>query len=258
MKMTYILILQLFQELCNRIHSARPSRRPSDDCQMSHFRLKQIVPVLPSGSPDESDQVSLSALLLPDLLESLDVDPDAPLPPVAPCEDPFRCFRVAREVPASAETSISRIESPSQATTTLTCFEVKLATLTVFAVSIYEYQRGSSPGVVVRQGPFLRYGEIIRQLEQDDCPTSSYQIVMFDFDGSLGRFLDKQTQIATLFYEKFAAIAGLDCPMLDLEIVSYRARGLLRIKVANSGIPGIETLIQQLISAFCMAVEIYE
>jgi hypothetical protein len=152
----------------------------------------------------------------------------------------------------------SVLEAPPPAATSLTCFEVRLASVTVFAVSIYEYQPRSSPGVVVRQGPFLRYGTIVRQLARDDCPTSSYQIVVFDSDGALGRFIDRQVQVALLFCTKFMHREGIQSQIADLEIVSYRARGLLRIRLAGPAAPRIENLVQQLISVFCMAVEIYE
>jgi hypothetical protein len=130
--------------------------------------------------------------------------------------------------------------------------------MTVFAVSIYEYQHCSSPGAIVRQGPFLRYGTIVRQLAGDEFPTSSYQIVMFDCDGALGRFLDRQAQIALLFCRKFMQRDGMESQIADVEIVSYRARGLLRVRVPGMAAPAIENLAQQLISVFGMAIEIYE
>jgi hypothetical protein len=217
---------------------------------MAHFRVKQIVPVLPRASRPSSS--ALSSLLPPDLLAELCLSPESP----SPGPDAVQCLRVPRSVFVPVCTSV--FESSPPAAASLTCFEVRLASVSVFAVSIYESQRRSSPGVIVRQGPFLRYGTIVRQLARDECPTSSYQIVVFDSEGTLGRFLDRQARIARIFCGKFMLRERIETQIADLEIVSYRARGLLRIRLAGPAAPHIENLVQQLISVFCMPVEIYE
>jgi hypothetical protein len=125
------------------------------------------------------------------------------------------------------------------------------------AVSIYEYHAGSSPGVVVRHGPFLRYGEIVRQLRQEDCAGASYQLVMFDSDGALGDFLRAQTRAVAVLCDAFIASDALACRVLHIEIVSHRTRALIRIRLTDAACPGIENLTQKLISVFCMAVELY-
>jgi hypothetical protein len=110
---------------------------------------------------------------------------------------------------------------------------------------------------VIRHGHFLRYGQILRQLKQDECPSSSFQLMLFDSDGLLGDFLRTQTQAITILAESFISHDNLECRLIDVEIVSCRARALIRIRLTNPNCLNIENLIQKIISVFCMAVEVY-
>jgi hypothetical protein len=112
-------------------------------------------------------------------------------------------------------------------------------------------------GVVVRDGPFLRYGEIIG-LATEECIESYYEIVMFDENGLLRDFLEKETRLISMFAEAMKIRFEYDFKISDIEIVSCRSRALLRIRVDLIDSKWYESLVSWLITAFQYAVEIYE
>ena len=185
-----------------------------------------------------------------------DISLDAP---VFPSPLPAKhCPRVPRRFPFSNPPQT--IEEPqipeTKPVATLACFEVALSGNTVTAFSIYEF-RGSEPcGVVVRDGSFLRYGRITRVLGPEEGANSAFQIVMFDTDGALGRHITRLTNLATTICTVFCDGTGL--VVRDIEVVSFRARSLLRVKVAELADGDVDRLTERLISTFAMAVEIFD
>jgi hypothetical protein len=226
---------------------------------MSHFRLRRVLPV-PPADPPAPDAAPLSALLPPDLLRDLALARDSAAPPPPPAASP-RCMRVPRALgPAAAAPAPAApppADPPAPAAAPFAWFEVRVAGAVLYAVSIYDCRPAPGAGAVVRHGPFLRYGEIARQLRPDECASASFQLVAFDADGALGAFLRAQTRAAAALCGAFIARDALACRLLHAEIVSYRTRALLRLRVTDAGCPGIESLVQRLIAVFCMAVEVY-
>jgi hypothetical protein len=226
---------------------------------MAQFRLRRIVSVLPTES-ELTKPALLSEVLPPDLIADLNLPNECPFLE-GPSSEVVQCVLIPRQIEPpnclAAPVPVSIPSPPAPLFTALACFEVRLRTATVCAVSIYECRSGASAGAVVRQGPFLRYGEILRQIPQNECAGVSFQLAMFDSDGALGEFLRSQTRAAERFCAAFIERDCLSIRIVDIEIVSFRARALLRIRVTDVNCPNIDNFVQKLISVFFMAVEIY-
>lgn len=221
---------------------------------MSHFTPRDVAPVLPPLF-SYHDVVNTPVDLFPtELLEELGIE--AQQVEIAPSR---RCPRVPRRFAVAEKPQI--IEKPkvveSKPMASLACFEVTLSDgNTVAAFSIYEFHGSDACGVVVRDGQFLRYGKITRQIGQEESANSPYQIVMFDNDGSLGRHIKELSEVVSAMMPVFVYGTGL--AVCETEIVSFRARSLLRVRVTGYATGNVETLTERLISTFAMAVEIYE
>ena len=226
---------------------------------MAHFWPRREVPTLSSDESDEHLWDCVRQILPSDMISEMGIDESFFYCESSNVKKVVRhCPRVPREKIQSELPKV--IEGPRNTepkeTASLTCFEVVLTNeATVFAFSIYEH-RGQSCGVVVRDGVFLRYGKIIRVADQEECANSSYQIVMFDYDGSLGKYLINLKQTVKFIVDKFTY--GTNVVVRDVEVVSFRARALLRLRVDKELVNQIDWLIERLISIFSIAVEIYD
>ena len=127
----------------------------------------------------------------------------------------------------------------------------------LFAFSIYVKQCPPDCGVVVQDGRYLRYGKIIRQIQQSECKAAC-QIIMFDENNTLGDYLHQQSNAALLLSNSFLNSKNFDLKISEIEMVSFSSRSLFRIRVTDSKNPYWDNLIRFLISIFAIAIEIYE
>ena len=227
---------------------------------MAHFWPRRELPTF-SMSNQETCLFDSIGQILPNYMIS-EIGPNNlffPSEPNSTITELKHCPRVAREkIHMETPKSVEKPAAPEhQETATLTCFEVVLSNrVNIFAFSIYEYHGKFPCGVVVRDGPFLRYGRILRIANQEECPNSSVQIAMFDYDDSLGKYLTELKGLVNCMLQKFTY--GTDIVVHDFEIVSYRARALLRIRVDKQVVNQIDWLVERLIFIFCMAIEVYD
>ena len=207
-----------------------------------------ISSMLPSNLRDETgftenDIIKSSKLILNQPYKSIKRVPRVRLIPEPHSFD---------ENPRSSETT-------KEATSSLNCFEVKLSNCTVLAFSIYEHQKEFGCGVVVRDGAYLRYGTIVRQIPQEESRVSAYQIIEFDKDNKLGEYIKKQTDTAKQLIQAYLASHKESAiEVKEVETVSYGSRATLSIYVNNSNEEINESLARFLITVFGIAVEICE
>lgn len=142
--------------------------------------------------------------------------------------------------------------------TILSCFEVQMQNKNVFAFSIYVKQCKHNCGVVIQDGKYLRYGKIIREVHQNECPSSTSQIVQFDENNILGDYIEKQSETMRNLSATFIREKKLELVINEIEMVSYSSRAMFRIKVEEADKPEWNELIRFLISIFSIAIEIYE
>jgi hypothetical protein len=153
----------------------------------------------------------------------------------------------------------SKTRDPVTATgPNLMYFEVELNDVTVNCFAYHDSPTVSSSGVVVTDGLCLRYGVIVRQITKEECGPSSHQIVAFDKDGALGDLVSGQSQIANALATAFIAGTKMKCRLQDIETVSCERRSLMKIRVSNMNVEGIEELAGHMINIFAMPVQIYD
>lgn len=140
----------------------------------------------------------------------------------------------------------------------LSCFEVQLQNKKLFAFSIYVQQCKHNCGVVIQDGKYLRYGKIIREIQQNECTSSTSQIILFDENNILGYYIEKQSMAIKLLSNSFIRERNTKLVINDIEMVSYSSRALIRINVNESENPEWNELIKFLISIFSIAIEIHE
>ncbi|OHT11440.1 hypothetical protein TRFO_19071 [Tritrichomonas foetus] len=208
--------------------------------------------------------VEISSLLPSDFVEEIEITPnDVIQSEKIILNQPYRNIK---RIPRT-KTLIDpqpMVEQPSpheitkEPTSSLNCFEVKLANCTVLAFSIYEHQENFGCGVVVRDGACLRYGRILKPIPPEESRVSAYQIIEFDKNNLLGEYVTQQTEISKALINTFMKSKKTAAELKEIEIVSYGSRATLRICITNSNEAFNEALARFVISAFAIAVEIIE
>lgn len=140
----------------------------------------------------------------------------------------------------------------------VSAFEVELPDKIVKAFTVYEYNNKYSGGVIITDGEFLRYGQIIKLIPISDLGNSNHEILHIDLDSMFGDFIMAQSQIAKALSKTFVQKYHIQAEILDVETVSFKNRALMRIKVTDSNAQNISFLIRDLIGVFSSSIEIYE
>lgn len=230
---------------------------------MTRESFNYTSPILSPKSHD--DDIEISSLLSQDLLMDMNISPDEIVQtnqfainlPI--CQILFvPRTRTVVTTQNINESPHELIENRKEPTSSLNCFEVELSTSHIIAFSIYEHEEKMNCGVVVRDGPYLRYGKIIRQISQEECRISAYQIIEFDTNNKLGDYIKRLTELVTLFTKSFIRSKMADVQLKEIEIVSYASRATVKISILNSDQMFEESLTRFLISIFDIAVEITE
>jgi hypothetical protein len=119
--------------------------------------------------------------------------------------------------------------------------------------------RSGNDGVVLRDGPYLRFGRIMETLRGAPAVTpSSLQIVSCDRDFMLSEYLNFQAELAANLVKTFIAKAACSAVFISLEPVSFRSRTLFRLKVSDASAPHLDEVVRYLIQAFSVAVEVFD
>lgn len=230
---------------------------------MTYEMTNPFIPILSSKPADKT--VEISSLLPNDMIDDIGFSPNDIIPSNQLVLNQAFCEikRVPRERTISNsqqldEQQFNITDDSQKLKSSLNCFEVKLADCHVLAFSIYEHQEHFGFGVVVRDGAYLRYGQIIQQIPQEKCRVSVYQIIGFDENNKLGNYLIEQTDIAKSLIKSFITSTNQNVKLKEIEIVSYAARAILRISLSDSDKSFNESLTRFLISIFAIAVEIVE
>lgn len=225
--------------------------------------INSSIPILSSKPADKT--IEISSLLPNDMIDDIGFSPNDIIPSnQLVLNQPFcEIKRVPRTRNINNSQQLSEqqfhiTDEPQKLKSSLNCFEVKLADCHVLAFSIYEHQEHFGFGAVVRDGAYLRYGNIIRQIPQEKCRVSVYQIIGFDENNKLGNYLTEQTNIARSLINSFILSNNQNVKLKEVEIVSYAARAILRIFLSDSDNTFNENLTRFLISIFAIAVEIVE
>lgn len=138
------------------------------------------------------------------------------------------------------------------------CYEVKLADFNIHAYSFQQLNWENGAGVFIRDGRYLRYGQITKSLQIKDCDPAALQIVGQDSKGEVGDFIFGVNQIAQRLIPNLIIQSGSSVEFISVEIVSYQARSLLRVKVTNADDPNLLYVMQKLIYIFGTPVEVYD
>lgn len=209
--------------------------------------------------------------LLPDnLLQVIGIDTEEKIPDIGqysrnnslPQPDFSKCVYFPLE---TAEVHIPEREhaneellAESQSIEMLSCFQVQMNNSIVNAFSIYESHDRVGNDVVVRDGSFLRCGQIIKPISQRDCGNSTHQIITFNLDENFKEYLTIQTSIAKSLTQSFIDYYDFPTKLLDIEMVSYKSRALLRIHLTCTSFNDVNILLNHIISVFSIPVELYE
>ncbi|KAK8889775.1 hypothetical protein M9Y10_034529 [Tritrichomonas musculus] len=230
---------------------------------MAYELTNTSIPILSSKLPETP--IEISSLLPNDMIDEIGFSPDDNIPSnkLVLNQPFFEIKRIPRTriIPTSQQLNDQQylISDDSQKlTSSLNCFEVKLSDCHVLAFSIYEHQEHFGFGVVVRDGAYLRYGHIVRQIPQEKCRVSVYQIIGFDENNKLGNYLAEQTQVAQSLINSFISSNNQNAKLKEIEIVSYAARAIFRISLSNSDNTFNESLTRFIVSIFAIAVEIVD
>ena len=227
--------------------------------------------------PENPIERKMSDLLPGDLMLQFSIDPDAtlfkrdqqskqlkrratdpvmaqfdPTPPVSRRASQADPAFLSGQMPSSSPLEIAK------ATQMVTCFQVELSDCTVDCFSIHTLSANVSDSVVVRDGPFLRVGKILKKISPEECDKEALQIIFQDKDGSVSDYIQGLTQIVQELAPSFAIQCNSKIEILDVEIVSYQARSLIRLRINNINDPMIADVIQKLIQVFMSPVEFYE
>lgn len=138
-------------------------------------------------------------------------------------------------------------------------FRVQLVDADVIAYTNCAAQFDADDGVVVLDGQYLRLGRIVQQLDAGaGCEPTARRIVGADRNCMLSDYVFGQTQIANALMPAFLQRCGIQTDLLGIELVSYQARALLRIRLRNAAQIDVDELVRLVIQAFQIAVEVYE
>ena len=227
--------------------------------------------------PDSPIERKMSDLLPGDLMLQFSIDPDATLfkdpqsrqlkrratdPVMAQFDPTPPMSRRASQVDPSYLGGNQSLKSTpleiAKKNQMVTCFLVELSDCTVDTFSVHTLSANVSDSVVVRDGPFLRVGKILKKIKPEECDKEALQIVFQDKDGTVQDYIQGLTQIVSELAPSFAEQVGSKIEILNVEIVSYQARSLIRLKINNINDPMLADVIQKLIQVFMSPVEFYD
>ncbi|OHT10735.1 hypothetical protein TRFO_19973 [Tritrichomonas foetus] len=138
-------------------------------------------------------------------------------------------------------------------------FLVELSDVKVNAFSTFHTESAISDGVVVRDGVYLRFGRILKEIKAPQTfDRAAPQIISIDITSSLSDYIIGQTAVASAMIPTFLRKCDVPCEFISLETVSYDARALFRVKVTNASAPHLDRFVRLLIQTFCVAVEVYD
>lgn len=139
-------------------------------------------------------------------------------------------------------------------------FIVELSDCTVDAYAVPALNCTSSGGVIVSDGCYLRYGQIKNIIKEgpNGRQNASLPIVGTDTNGTVGEFILSTSQIAQMLIPNLIIQSGSTSKFLSVEMVSYQARSLIRVKVSNADDPRLMYVTHKLILIFGSPVEIYD
>jgi hypothetical protein len=137
---------------------------------------------------------------------------------------------------------------------------VELADCTINAYATPPLNFTTSDGVIVRDGCYLRYGRILKRIKLEKCSKNcaSLQIVATDPKRAVGDFISGVSEIAQRLVPNFIIQSGANCNFISVEMVSYQARSLIRVKVSDADDPRLMYVMQKLIQVFGAPVEVYD
>jgi hypothetical protein len=220
------------------------------------------------GAADSFGDRRLSDLLPSEMVRQIGFDPDAllfnpgsfavprrmtdPVQSVFGADPPF----ARRGSAAGAAAFMPLFQPPPQSP--VSCFYVELKDRTVHAFSTFAIApRPGNDGVVVRDGPYLRFGRITEAIRGTPVATAaSLQIVSWDKEFMLAEYINFQAELAANLARTFIAKAKCPARFVAIEPVSFRGRTLFRLRVTNAGARNIEEVVRLLIQAFAVAVEV--
>ncbi|EAX75809.1 hypothetical protein TVAG_589030 [Trichomonas vaginalis G3] len=142
--------------------------------------------------------------------------------------------------------------------TRIFCYEVKLSDFIIHAYSFQQLNWEKGAGIFIRDGRYLRYGQITKNLQIKDCDPAALQIVGQDIKGAVGDFIFGVNQIAQKLIPNLILQSKAAVQFISAEIVSYQARSLIRVKVTNADDPNLLYVMQKLIYIFGTPVEVYD
>lgn len=248
------------------------------------FMLEQIAPVQATFSNDVNDifhDRRLSDLLPADFIRQIGFDPDQYIFQTTPqsrmrrrrTEPTLTLFDPA-PVPSRRRSEVTDImygqmnmaqgqsliaQLPQMPPgTKFYCYEVRLSDFIIHAYSFQQLNWEKGSGVFIRDGRYIRYGQITKNLQIKDTDPNALQIVGQDIKGAVGDFIYGVNQIAQKIVPNLILQSGSKVKFISLEIVSYQARSLIRVKVTNADDPYLLYVMQKLIYIFGPPVEVYD
>ena len=138
-------------------------------------------------------------------------------------------------------------------------FLVEINDMKVNAFSTFHCETATSDSVVVRDGSYLRFGRIIKEIKApSNFDRSSPQILYVDSTPLLSDYIFSMNQISKSMIPIFLKKSNIQSELISVETVSYDARAMFRIKLSNASVPNIDKFIRFVIQTFGIAVEVYD
>ena len=145
-----------------------------------------------------------------------------------------------------------------KSTTNLDYYLVQLHNEIISARSLYQKNSEIYNPIIVQDGPYLRIGQIIKKLQPFEISktTRNLHTVSLDIDENLLHYTTTLCSNAIIFIKFFFKYQKIEAEILDVELVSYRSRGLLRITISKFNYDLLNSLHSFLISLFGISIEI--
>jgi hypothetical protein len=231
---------------------------------MTLITLPSAGVVWPGSDPEDDDSICdrrLSDLLPVEIVRQIGFDPNSYLferPIRRRNTDPVSCPIGAFQSRARRSISLDRgFPDVSPSLNIRHWFTVEVSDAVVVAFSQFPIAPNATGCVLLRDGKYLRIGQIIEQVHEQTLSPFSPQICALDKDSELGDYLAEELEIAQRLARTFAKATGLRAKVENIELTSYQHRITLKIKVSTLEDPHLDSFARYLIQVFACAVEFW-